>query len=108
MFSSHINPDAARLGEQTKKAAAKYITLVAPAAKLLAYAESVDSRSKLSSQFPKDRPLIEQPAVGMANDILRFIMLHELSHVVLDHKPAWGLKSQNQEFEADKLATTSL
>lgn len=68
-------------------------------------AESLVVRSALANSFPSHRQLIEGfGGTAFVNTVLRFVLLHEVAHVVAGHKGAVGWESQQQELEADKKA----
>lgn len=67
-------------------------------------AESYRHRSILARDFPDVRPMIESICAITANNMIRFIILHELSHIIFKHKPRNGTASQDQEHQADEKA----
>ena len=103
-----INRSAIELGIQLKNVCAKLITSTSFHEYGRYQAESVSLRSRLAEEFPKERPLIERFAASAANDMIGFVIMHELAHIILKHKKATGNKSQEQEYEADKYALNTL
>ncbi len=105
-FSLHGMVDPAKeLAESITCVAAECLLAPPGMERLAALARLYHYRSKLAVEFPENRQHIESFAALYANSAILFIIMHELSHVVSNHKPKEGSASQAQECQADSLAT---